>query len=136
MNGRNRRHRPQNQGGRPENRQPRPQQPAVPARDVENARPAPACPICEKPVSDLVSAIAHRETGAPVHFECVLRWLGDAEKILPDERLVYLGNGAFGVTAANLGGNQRIAIKRMIQYEQKDKKPEWRKEISARYAGR
>jgi hypothetical protein len=136
MNGRNRRHRPQNQGGKPENRPPRPMPANAPPRAAESLKPAPACPICEKPVSDLVSAIAHRETGAPAHFDCVLRWLGDAEKILPDERLVYLGNGAFGVTGANPGGNQKIAIKRMIQYEQKDKKPEWRKEISARYAGR
>jgi hypothetical protein len=99
-------------------------------------RPAPDCPICGKPITDLFSAVSYKENNEPAHFECILKWLSDAEKIAEDEKLVYLGGGTFGVVAANFVQGQKLTVKRMIQYENKEKKPDWRKELSSRYASR
>ena len=141
MNGQNRgrgqKPRPAQPGqpGRQPQRPPQPRQ-EEPIKPLQPVGPPPDCPVCGKPITDIFAAIAWKENSEPAHFECVMKWLGDAEKIAEDERLVYIGNGAFGVVPATAAPGQKFVIKRMIQYEGKEKKPEWRKELSSRYASK
>ena len=88
----------------------------------------PLCPLCQKPVRELASAIAHRETGAPVHFDCVLKALREEHNPGENEKICYLGNGSFGVVQFRGGSPMRFFVRKRIQYEKTDSLPEWRRQ--------
>ena len=90
----------------------------------------PLCPICQKPVRELASAIAHQETQAPTHFDCILRILREENSLSENEKICYLGNGSFGIVQfRNLPGSPaRFFVRKRIQYEKTDPMPDWRKQ--------
>lgn len=103
---------------RPPERQRQPQPPRI----------CPDCPICSRPVRELPSALTHRPTGQPAHFECILKELRDAQELSPQERLCYLGGGTFGILEfRQAGGATKFTIRKRIQYEEKDSPSEWKK---------
>jgi hypothetical protein len=87
----------------------------------------PLCPVCQKPVRELSSAIAHRETGGPAHFDCILKILRDEHHPGENEKICYLGNGSFGVV--QFRPPLRFFVRKRVQYEQTDAVPEWRRGI-------
>jgi hypothetical protein len=90
--------------------------------------PSPDCPICGKPVRELASALTHRVSRLPAHFDCIVRELRDSTDIAPQEKLCYLGAGSFGVLEFHpLGGPSKFVIKKRIQYEEKELPQEWKK---------
>ncbi len=104
--------------------------PASEAHTPEPARAAPPCPVCGQPVRELASALAHRVNGEPAHFDCILAEVRAANSLGPQERLCYLGGGAFGVITFRTEGNPgSYVIKRRIQYENRDMPPEWKKQL-------
>jgi len=89
------------------------------------------CPFCGENIRDLNTAIARREDGAPSHFDCVVKALNETEDLQKDERIWYLGNGSFGIVKERPNSrNNRFFIRKRIQYEDNEKKIEWRKNIS------
>jgi hypothetical protein len=90
----------------------------------------PLCPLCQKPVRELASAIAHRETGSPAHFDCILRLLREENTPGENEKICYLGNGSFGVVQFRGGSPLRFFVRKRIQYEKTDPPPEWRRQSS------
>ena len=38
------------------------------------------CPLCGQTMQEIASALAHKETGEPVHFDCVLDFIKKTEK--------------------------------------------------------
>jgi hypothetical protein len=89
--------------------------------------PPPACPLCGKPVTEILSALSERASGSPAHFDCVLASLTEAERPQCQGRITYLGAGVFAVVESDPRNPQRFQIKRKIQYEPRDVRPEWRK---------
>lgn len=90
----------------------------------------PRCPICEREVMDLSSAITYRETGTPAHFDCVMRKIGQNEDVSQNEKICYLGKGSFGIIRMQkAGGSVPFIIRKRIQYETMDTVPLWRKEL-------
>ena len=89
--------------------------------------PSPLCPVCQKPVRELASAIAHRETGGPAHFDCILKLLRDEHHPGENEKICYLGNGSFGVV--QFRAPMRFFVRKRVQYEKTDTVPEWRRGI-------
>jgi hypothetical protein len=83
------------------------------------------CAVCGKPVFDLTGAVASREDGEPIHFDCALEILSKEEKLTPDEKLVYIGSGFFGVCAQAAGG--KLEIRRKIRWEAAGTVQSWRK---------
>ncbi len=57
----------------------------------------PECPMCGKPITELSTALADKDTGAPVHFDCVLEQLQKTEKLSADQKSLAIGQGSFGV---------------------------------------
>jgi len=55
------------------------------------------CEICGEPIEDIANAISNRESGLPVHFDCVLKQLTESEKLSPSEKIAYIGQGRFGI---------------------------------------
>jgi len=83
------------------------------------------CAVCGKPIFDLTGAIASREDGEPIHFDCALEILSKEEKLTSDEKLMYIGGGFFGVCAQTTGG--KLEIRRKIRWEASGTIQPWRK---------
>lgn len=92
-----------------------------PKRDYE------ACPLSGNPVDDILTAIAHPDSGKPCNFDSVVQHLESSERLEKDERICYIGEGSFGIVK-NQGDT--LAIRKRIQYEDTHAHHEWRRELS------
>jgi hypothetical protein len=90
----------------------------------------PDCPICGKSVRELSSALTHRVSRQPAHFDCIMRELRDSNEMAPQEKLCYLGGGTFGILEFRAqGASSRFVIRKRIQYEEKETPQEWKKQL-------
>jgi hypothetical protein len=97
--------------------------------------PIPNCPWCGNPIKDISTAISDKNTGLPVHFDCVLARLGKEEILESNEAVCYIGGGRFGVIHYNnLPDTKDFKIKRIFEWENKDNRSEWRRDISAHFS--
>lgn len=93
------------------------------------------CPKCGKPIDDVSSAINDKNSGSPVHFDCIISDISSKEKLGEGEKIAYIGQGRFGVLYFENPRDQRkFTIKKIIEVEDRDTKPEWRNEISGLYS--
>ncbi len=93
------------------------------------------CPICSEPIMDMSSAIADKTSGQPMHFDCVMNRLSETEKLGQNEKICYIGQGRFGVLYfENPRDQRRFTIKKIIDWEEKDKRGQWRDEMSGLYS--
>jgi len=130
-----------------------------------NTEPLPVseCLWCGKPIRDISSAIADKDTGGPVHFDCVAARITFGEKLEKGDSVVYIGAGRFGiVNFGNTGAppryssdgssqdsgkpenpseaqdnspvNRGFTIRKIIEWENKDKRAEWRSVICDHYS--
>lgn len=91
------------------------------------------CPICNKAIKHVFSAITHAESGKPAHIECVVRELSERENLGEGERIAYIGRGCFAVVSKQPKveeGRKRFNFVRRIEYEEGPENPEWRRELS------
>jgi hypothetical protein len=101
-----------------------------PAKQTAAPRVFPECPVCGEPVRELASALTHRQSGKPAHFDCVVKELREANPLGPQERLCYLGGGVFGVLIWKVEGNPAsFVIKRRIPYEDPHAPQEWKRQL-------
>jgi len=103
-----------------------------------NLEPLPVsiCPWCGKPIRDMSSAIEDRDTGVPVHFDCVTARITFGEKLEKGETIAYIGGGRFGIISFGSSGFSQnkteygdFTIKKIIEWESKDRRAEWRSVI-------
>jgi len=95
----------------------------------------PDCPWCKKPIKDIASALSDKDTGNPVHFDCVLARITEMEHLETNDSVCYLGGGRFGIIHYNNPPDQRdFTVKRILEWEIKEKVSEWRKPISEYYS--
>ena len=138
----------------------------VPAKIKTEPLPVSVCPWCGKPIRDISSAIADKDSGAPVHFDCVISRITFGERLEKGEAVTYIGGGRFGIVSfsnpvihnrdphAKPPGNppaagrqdpdRRLAppqpasrdfvIKKIIEWENKDDRAEWRSVICDYYS--
>lgn len=93
------------------------------------------CPKCGQPITDVASALSEKSSDKPVHFECALSEVEKKEKLEANERIAYIGKGRFGVLAYDNPNDQRhFTIKRIIEWEDRDQKSQWREEVSDLYS--
>jgi len=97
----------------------------------DNPITAPECPWCGKPINDITSAIKDKESGRPVHFDCVLARISEMEHLETNESICYIGGGRFGVIRYNNPPDTRdFTIKKIFEWEVKDNNSDWRRPIS------
>ena len=101
--------------------------------------PVSDCPCCGKPIRDISSAIADKYTGNPVHFDCVTARIATGERLEKGDIVAYIGGGRFGIVSFGNSGashttDRNFTIKKVIEWENKDKRAEWRSEISDHYS--
>jgi hypothetical protein len=83
-------------------------------------------------VRDLSSAITHKESGDPAHFDCILKTLRGVLVVQQNEKICYLGKGSFGIVQFRQNsGPMRFLIRKRIQYEDTEQVPEWRQKPAA-----
>lgn len=93
------------------------------------------CPKCGKQISDIASSLADKASGKPVHFDCVFSEIEKNEKLGQNEKIAYIGQGRFGVLYyENIRDQRHFTIKRIIEWEEREKKNEWREELSELYS--
>ena len=112
-----------------------------PPRINSEALPPSNCLYCGKPIRDMTSAIADKDTGAPIHFECVTSRIAIGEKLEKGESIVYIGGGRFGVVCFDSPRDSHskaeardFKIKKVIEWENKDTRAEWRSVICDHYS--
>jgi len=92
---------------------------------------SPDCPWCGKPIKEIATAISDKESGLPVHFDCVLARLNQIEHLETNDSISYIGGGRFGVIHYNNPPDMRdFTVKKIIEWEIKEKDYEWRRPIS------
>ena len=113
----------------------------VPPKPHIEPLPVSTCPWCGKPIRDLSSAIADKDTGVPVHFDCVTSRIAFGEKLEKGESVVYIGGGRFGIVyfggppySQNRSEHRDFTIKKIIEWENKEKRAEWRSIISDHFS--
>lgn len=93
------------------------------------------CPICGESITDIASCMNDKKTGKPVHFDCAFEQVSKEETLSENEKIAYIGQGRFGVLYYENPRDQRhFTIKKVIEWEDRDSKPEWRDEISGLYS--
>ncbi len=95
-------------------------------------QPAVICSVCQKQIFDLSSALAGRDGGTPVHFDCALAKASEGELLESSERVAYVGRGAFAVVEYRDKSMTAFTIKRRIQWEKEGEKFDWRRNIQKR----
>jgi hypothetical protein len=97
--------------------------------------PAPDCPYCGKPIKDITSAVGDKHSNIPVHFDCILARVAKDEILEKGDSVAYIGGGRFGIV--HFYGSQTIPvfkIKKIMEWEDKENRAEWRKTISDYYS--
>jgi hypothetical protein len=91
---------------------------------------------CGQRINDSSEAFRDRNSGEPVHFACVLADLSEQEKPESGDVVSYIGGGRFGVVHFSDGKSdpKKFTIKKIIEWEDKDKRAEWRGVIADHYS--
>ena len=93
------------------------------------------CARCGKPIKDLSAALADKTDGNPVHFDCVLNFLKQHETLQANEAVTYIGQGRFAVIKyASMVTMKEFTIVRIIEWEDKNQRAEWRGKIADRFS--
>jgi hypothetical protein len=123
--------------------------------------PQPACPYCGKPIKDMSVAIADKNTGEPVHFDCVAARIAEGETLESGDTVAYIGGGRFGIVhfpgmirkQGNFGSpdgggadqdsgrrnsgaydTKNFRIKKIFEWEDKENRAPWRKDIGDHFS--
>ena len=93
------------------------------------------CPRCGKTITDLSSAVTSKGGGEPLHFDCALEILSEEETLAPGDKIAYIGQGRFGIISYPVPQDlKHFTIKKIIEWEDKDKKPHWRDTLAELYS--
>jgi len=101
--------------------------PELPANPITT----PDCPWCGKQINDITTSITDKETGLPVHFDCVIARIAETETLEANDSICYIGGGRFGIVHYNNPPETKgFIIKKIFELEPKDTVSEWRRPIS------
>jgi hypothetical protein len=97
--------------------------------------PVPDCPYCGKPIRDLAMALTDKASGAAVHFDCVIARLAENETLDRGDAVTYIGGGRFGVVHFNNPQDTRgFTVKKIVEWEDKENRADWRKSLADHYS--
>jgi hypothetical protein len=107
----------------------------TPPKTPSTPLPVPDCPYCGKPIKDISAAISDKNSGEPVHFDCVIARIAESEALEQGDTVTYIGGGRFGIVHFNNPQNlQDFKIKKIFEWEDKENRSEWRRSVSDYYS--
>lgn len=94
------------------------------------------CEICGEPITDIANAINNKESGNPVHFDCVISKLSESENIGQNDKIAYIGQGRFGLLHfENPHDQKHFEIRKIIEWEARDsERAAWRNEMAGLFS--
>jgi hypothetical protein len=99
------------------------------------ALPVPTCPCCGRPIRDIAVAISDPNSGEAIHFDCIVAKIAEHESLAKGDTIAYIGGGRFGVVHFNGQRDKPMfTIIKILEWEKKDNRAEWRKSISDHYS--
>ena len=105
--------------------------PQIPSMNL----PAPECPCCGKPIRDIMSAFTDKNSGQAAHFDCIIARITERETLEKGEFVSYIGGGRFGIVRMNNPADvKKFTIKKILEWENKDDRPQWLSAISDHYS--
>ncbi len=75
--------------------------------------PLPTCVICGKPIQAISQSISGPNPGELNHFDCVIRKIADEEKVLPHQKISYIGRGTFAIVDKDDEGKM-VFVKQIV----------------------
>jgi hypothetical protein len=75
--------------------------------------PLPTCALCGKPIQAISQSISGPVAGELNHFDCVLRKIEDEEKLLPHQKISYIGRGTFAIVDKDEEGKM-VFVKQIV----------------------
>ncbi|MDR2417672.1 MAG: hypothetical protein LBD79_01290 [Treponema sp.] len=105
----------------------------IPPAQPSEPLPTPDCPYCGKPIKDIATALEDPTMNMPAHFECVMAFIAEDERLEKEDILTYIGGGRFGIVRFT-GISHRFRIKKIMEWENRENRAEWRKTISEYYS--
>ncbi len=93
------------------------------------------CAKCGELITDLASSISDRTSGQPLHFDCVINQIKESEPTGENDKVAYIGQGRFAILHyENMRDQRHFTIKKIIEWEDRDKPAQWRTELSSLYS--
>ena len=69
------------------------------------------------------------------HFDCTITRIAETETLSKGDVVAYIGGGRFGVVHFNNPGElKKFTIKKILEWENKDNRSEWRMKVSEHYS--
>jgi hypothetical protein len=107
----------------------------TPVKPPAEPLPIPDCPICGKPIKDISSALSEKNSGEPAHFDCVITKIAEQESLEKGDQIAYIGGGRFGVIHFTSPQDARtFKIKKILEWEDKENRAEWRRNIADHFS--
>ncbi|MBQ0039111.1 MAG: hypothetical protein KBS64_01625 [Treponema sp.] len=95
----------------------------------------PVCPVCGEIIRDMSTAVKDPKSDSPLHFDCTIGLIQKDNPLSQGEKIAYIGQGRFAVLYfANVHDSKHFQIRKIIDWEEKEKKPLWRDEMSELYS--
>jgi hypothetical protein len=70
-----------------------------------------------------------------VHFDCVVARIAQGEILEKGDEVTYIGGGRFGIIHLEKGADRKhFSIKKILEWENKEKRAEWRSTLSDHYS--
>ncbi|MDR2150025.1 MAG: hypothetical protein LBO67_04260 [Spirochaetaceae bacterium] len=92
------------------------------------------CAICGRPIREVTTAIEDKN-GLPVHFDCIMTILAHRENLEKGDSLAYIGAGRFAIIHFSVHRDlHTFKIKKIFEWENRERRADWRKEISDHYS--
>jgi hypothetical protein len=103
----------------------------VPPKPPAFSFPVASCAWCGKPIKEISTAISEPGSGKPVHFDCAINRSIKEEVLERGDTVSYIGGGRFGIIHYNnLPDIRDFKIKKILEWEDKENRSEWRVAIS------
>jgi len=103
----------------------------VPPKPPALSLPPVSCAWCGKPIKEMSTAMSEPVSGKPVHFECAISRITEEETLERDDTVSYIGGGRFGIIHYNNPPDIRdFKIRKILEWENKENRSEWRVAIS------
>jgi hypothetical protein len=103
----------------------------VPPKPPAFSFPSASCAWCGKPIKEISTAISEPGSGKPVHFDCAINRIIEEEVLERGDTVSYIGGGRFGVIHYNNPPDIRdFRIKKVLEWENRENRSEWRVAIS------
>jgi hypothetical protein len=106
----------------------------VPPTPSSETVPELSCPLCGKKIESPAEAVGKTGSKDTFHIDCIINKLTEREKLETGDAVYYIGGGRFGIIHFDENHSKNFTIKRVIEWEARDERQDWRKIIADHFS--